>query len=163
MGYLIEKSNARHPGICKMQDGKSAKEIMPIVEFIDNCNQSGDLLDTALPFLSFIANAFPTKEAFNKYLITVSRLNVQFGDFFLQMKQRGLPVTIPDAEYWNNEFDRITKEIDTGRKDRILGSRELANKFGNTMLICIDENIKTAKPYGLVPPVSSLEEKAKNK
>ena len=162
MGYLLEKSNSRHPGICIMQDGKSAREIMPIVTFIDNCNKSSDLLDASLPFLSFVATAFKSKESFNKYLITAARLNVQFGDFFLQMKQKGLPVSIPDAEYWNEEFDRITKEIDSGKLDRVQGSQALANNFGRTMLECIDENVKVAKPYGIYPPVSSLEKKEKN-
>lgn len=161
MGYLLEESNAYHPGICKMQDGKSTKDIMPIVTFIDYCNKSGDLLDASLPFLSFIATAFKSKDSFNKYLLTVSKLNAQFGDFFLQMKQKGLPVSIPDPEYWNEEFDRITKAVDSGKIDKVQGSQELANSFGKTMLECIDENIKTAKPYGINPPISSLEEKTK--
>lgn len=161
MGYLLEKSNSHHPGICILQDGKSVREIMPIVTFVESCNRAGDLLDTSLPFLSFIATAFKSKEAFNKYLITVSRLNEQFGDFILQMKQKGLPVSIPDAEYWNEEFDRITKAVDSGAIDKVQGSQELANSFGKTMLECIDENIKVAKPYGINPPISSLEKREK--
>lgn len=67
MSYIIEKSNEKHPGIVILQDGKLAKDVLPIFNFVDICNRSKYLLDSSLPFLSFVFTAFTTK----KSLITI--------------------------------------------------------------------------------------------
>lgn len=154
-GYIVERKDK----LLTMQDGKDAKGSMPILEFIDNCNKSADLLDPNLPFLSFVTNAYETKEDFNRYLLIASKLNAQFGDFFLQMKRRCLPVVIPDATYWNGEYEKITRAIDDGKMTKIDGCTRLAKEFVGTMNYCIEKNKETAKPYGIIPPKSELEKK----
>lgn len=39
MSYIIEKSNEKHPGIVILQDGKLAKDVLPIFNFVDICNR----------------------------------------------------------------------------------------------------------------------------
>lgn len=156
MSYIIEKSNEKHPGIVILQDGKLAKDVLPIFNFVDICNRSKDLLDSSLPFLSFVFMAFTTKKEFNNYLNLVTDLDKQCGDFFLQIKQKGLPIAFLDPDYWNSEYERITNAIDTGILDKIQAAKELAFSFKKAMLYCIEKNITTAQPYGIQPPLSQF-------
>ncbi len=159
MAYTIEKSNATHPGIVIMQDGKSVQEVMPIIDFIDNCNLAGNLLDIDKKFLSFITLGFVSRDEFNNYLDTVAKLNVQFGDFFLKLKGKGLPIAIPDGDFWTARYNEITTKIDKGEVDRVVGAKRLAEEFEKTMSLCINTNKKTAEKYNIPVPKTPKEKK----
>lgn len=160
MAYILEKSNSKHNGRIFMRDGESVKDIMPLVDFISNCNAAGDLIDPEYPFLSFISNAFPTKDSLNHYLNVLKRFNNQLGDMVLQMKRKGALVQVPDAEYWNKRFETISDKIDTGKTTKIAGSKELAQEFLDVVNTCIAENEKEAKRYEIAIP---SRESTKNK
>lgn len=159
MGYILEESNVFHRGICKLQDGKMTKDIMPIVSWVQYMNNSGDLLDASLPFLSFLCIAFDTKKELNKFIVDISKFNEQYGDFFLELKQNKLPIFIPDAKYWHKKISEITDKVDTKKIDRVNGSKALVDSFKKVMIYCMEENLKTGKKYGIFCKKSLLEEK----
>lgn len=158
--FTLERSSSKHPGICIMQDGKTTQDILPLLTFINICNDSRDLIDQKSAFMSFIANSFSTKEEFNKHTNMGIMYNEQLGDFVLQMKQRGLKITVPDPDYFIERYKAISKEVDSGRKKKIDGSKELAKEFYTTLEYSMNENIREARPHGIKMP--DMPEKTKN-
>lgn len=157
MGLIPDKKTFKiENGLCIMQDGKTTNEEISIFDYLDKCNDAGDLVDPKGSFLTFISGAFSDTENFNKYIRKTSKLSDQIGDFTLAMKQKKAKVTIPDPEHFNKRFQYFSGLADSGRMNPIQAKTELAKEFLVALEISIDANLKSAKEFGINPPKETL-------
>ena len=155
---IYERSNARHPGLVIMQDSKTSK--VPLGTFIETGNKLLDLLETDSEFFSFISSSLETKDEINKLITLRNQVSQQIAKLLVPLKGKCGQIALPDPYYFAEKFEKIKKDIESGRVDATEATFALTTEFVQKMQSSARQNKQSAIEAGVPFPVY---EKPKNK
>ena len=155
---IYERSNVRHPGLIVMQDSTTSK--VPLGTFIETGNKLLDLLETDSEFFSFISSSLETKDEINKLITLRNQLSQQIAKMLVPLKGKCGQITLPDPYYFASKYEKVKKDIESGRVDAATATLALTTEFVEKMQSSARFNKQSAIEAGVPIPVY---EKPKNK